>query len=53
VQLRRRADVAPLRLAEDYAMVDILTGERVIFRVRRDYHMRSARRLEDRERRSD
>jgi alkanesulfonate monooxygenase SsuD/methylene tetrahydromethanopterin reductase-like flavin-dependent oxidoreductase (luciferase family) len=30
----------PLRLAEDYAMVDILTGGRVIFGVGRGYHTR-------------
>jgi len=30
----------PLRLAEDYAMADILTGGRVIFGVGRGYHTR-------------
>src|SRR5262245_15178468 len=30
----------PLRLADDYAMVDILTGGRVIFGVGRGYHTR-------------
>ena len=30
----------PLRLAEDYAMADILTGGRVIFGVARGYHTR-------------
>ena len=30
----------PLRLAEDYAMVDILTGGRVIFGIGRGYHTR-------------
>jgi alkanesulfonate monooxygenase SsuD/methylene tetrahydromethanopterin reductase-like flavin-dependent oxidoreductase (luciferase family) len=30
----------PLRLAEDYAIADILTGGRVIFGVRRGYHTR-------------
>ena len=30
----------PLRLSEDYPMADILTGERVIFGVGRDYHTR-------------
>ena len=30
----------PLRLAEDYAMVDILTGGRVVFGVGRGYHTR-------------
>jgi alkanesulfonate monooxygenase SsuD/methylene tetrahydromethanopterin reductase-like flavin-dependent oxidoreductase (luciferase family) len=30
----------PLRLAEDYAMADILTGVRVIFGVGRGYHTR-------------
>ena len=30
----------PLRLAEDYAMVDVLTGGRVIFGVGRGYHTR-------------
>jgi alkanesulfonate monooxygenase SsuD/methylene tetrahydromethanopterin reductase-like flavin-dependent oxidoreductase (luciferase family) len=30
----------PLRLAEDYAMADILTGGRVIFGVGRGYHIR-------------
>ena len=32
----------PLRLAEDYAMADILTGGRVIFGVGRGYHTREA-----------
>ena len=30
----------PLRLAEDYAMADILTGGRVIFGIGRGYHTR-------------
>ena len=30
----------PLRLAEDYAMVDILTGGRIIFGIGRGYHTR-------------
>jgi alkanesulfonate monooxygenase SsuD/methylene tetrahydromethanopterin reductase-like flavin-dependent oxidoreductase (luciferase family) len=30
----------PLRLAEDYAMTDVLTGGRVIFGVGRGYHTR-------------
>ena len=30
----------PLRLAEDYAMAEILTGGRVIFGVGRGYHTR-------------
>jgi alkanesulfonate monooxygenase SsuD/methylene tetrahydromethanopterin reductase-like flavin-dependent oxidoreductase (luciferase family) len=30
----------PLRLAEDYAMADILTGGRIIFGVGRGYHSR-------------
>ena len=30
----------PLRLAEDYAIADILTGGRVIFGVGRGYHTR-------------
>ena len=30
----------PLRLAEDYAMADILTGGRMIFGVGRGYHSR-------------
>jgi len=33
----------PLRLAEDYAMADILTGGRVIFGVGRGYHTREVK----------
>src|SRR5256714_10346050 len=35
----------PLRLAEDYAMADILTGGRVIFGVGRGYHTREVETL--------
>ena len=35
----------PLRLAEDYAMADILTGGRVIFGVARGYHTREVETL--------
>src|SRR5437870_11237798 len=35
----------PLRLAEDYAMADILTGGRVIFGVGRGYHTREVESL--------
>jgi hypothetical protein len=35
----------PLRLAEDYAMADILTGGRVIFGVGRGYHTREVKTL--------
>ena len=40
LRLQHRAHVAPLRLAEDYATVDALTGGRVIFGVGRGYHTR-------------
>ena len=40
LRLQHRADVASARLAEDYAMADILTGGRVIFGIGRGYHTR-------------
>jgi len=41
LRLQHYSDVAtPLRLAEDYATADILTGGRIIFGVGRGYHTR-------------
>src|SRR5207237_487017 len=43
----------PLRLAEDYATADILTGGRTIFGVGRGYHSRGRRRRRDDASRAD